>query len=125
MQILLFIIVNHFYGFISGGTGAASKLAAGKVAATPQRVRWQPETDPVKLTTHLCGADISREGGKDPELKPESEYPDWLWTLRTERGCPPIEELDPDSWAYWRRLHKENTHRHQSIWRDKYKYRRF
>lgn len=37
-----------------------------------------------------------------------SEYPDWLWKLRTEREPPPLDDLDPNSFAYWRRLKKMN-----------------
>lgn len=37
------------------------------------------------------------------QLKPESEYPDWLWEIHT--GPPKkLEELDPNTKAYWRRL---------------------
>ena len=84
-----------------------------------------PETDPVKLTTFLCGGNLSREGGADPELKPESEYPEWLWTLRTDRNSPSLNELDPNTWQYWRTLRTVNTKRRLSIMKDKFKYRRF
>mmetsp|Transcript_4060 Transcript_4060/g.6673 ORF Transcript_4060/g.6673 Transcript_4060/m.6673 type:complete len:119 (+) Transcript_4060:110-466(+) len=31
-------------------------------------------------TTHATGCALMK-GVQDPELKPDSEYPDWLWTL--------------------------------------------
>lgn len=107
------------------GTTTLGTQLGGKVGATSKRLLLEPETDPVKLTTFLCGGDISREGGKDPELKPESEYPDWLWTLRLERQTPPLEELDPDTWEYWIKLHKINTKLRLTHMRMRYKFRRF
>lgn len=40
------------------------------------------ETNPFKLVEYCCGSNIYKEG-EDVKLKPESEYPDWLWTLNT------------------------------------------
>jgi len=114
------------FNVITGvGTGSLGTKVVGAVGVAPARHRLEPETDPVKLTTFLCGGNISREGGKDPELRPESEYPDWLWTLRTERGSPGLDELDPDTWEYWLKLHKYNTKRYLSIVRTKHKHYRY
>ena len=109
------------------GVGATSlgTSVGGKIGGTSTRLKLDPETDPVKLTTFLCGGDISREGGKDPELKPESEYPDWLWTLRLDRRAPPLDELDPDTWDYWIRLQKINTRLRMTAMRMKFKFRMF
>ena len=41
------------------------------------------ETDPHKLVNFVCGTNLLREGGEDVKLKPDSEYPEWLWTLNT------------------------------------------
>lgn len=39
------------------------------------------------------------------KIKPDSEYPEWLWNIRT--GPPPkLEELDPNTKQYWRKLRK-------------------
>lgn len=38
------------------------------------------ETDAKKLVNFVCGSNILKEG-QDIELKPDSEYPDWLWNL--------------------------------------------
>lgn len=40
------------------------------------------ETNPYRLVEYCCGSNIYKEG-EDVKLKPESEYPDWLWTLNT------------------------------------------
>ena len=64
--------------------GVASKGKAGKLGKLGPVVekRVLPvETDPVKLVNFVCGSNYSKEG-KDVELKPDNEYPDWLWTLR-------------------------------------------
>ena len=34
-------------------------------------------------TTHCTGLNILKDG-KDPELMPDDQYPDWLWTLLDE-----------------------------------------
>lgn len=39
------------------------------------------ETDAKRLVTHLCGSNLLVEGGQDIELKPDNEYPEWLWNL--------------------------------------------
>ena len=63
------------------------------------------ETDPEKLCNNLCGGNIYVEG-EDPKLGPDSDYPKWLWELRTEGKPVPFEELEPDTWEYWRRVRK-------------------
>ncbi|GFG30332.1 hypothetical protein Cfor_01569 [Coptotermes formosanus] len=40
------------------------------------------ETDTQKLVNYVCGSNLLKEG-EDVRLKPDDEYPDWLWTLRT------------------------------------------
>lgn len=61
------------------------------------------ETDPVKLCKFVCGANIMKNG-QDPEIKPDSEYPDWLWNLKIERG--PYER-EPDTFKYWRLVRRK------------------
>ncbi|XP_011861819.1 PREDICTED: 39S ribosomal protein L54, mitochondrial [Vollenhovia emeryi] len=61
------------------------------------------ETDVNRLLTHVCGTNIYKEGGEDVKLKPDSEYPSWLWNIRTGPP-PPLEEMDPNTKQYWRRL---------------------
>lgn len=41
--------------------------------------------------------------GENIKLKPDSEYPSWLFELRL--GPPPeLEELDPNYYQYWQKL---------------------
>lgn len=72
-----------------GGLGAkkAGKGAGGKLGSVVQKIVLPVETDPVKLVNYVCGSNILKEG-KDVELKPDSEYPDWLWSIRL--GMQPI-----------------------------------
>ncbi|KAL5004255.1 hypothetical protein ScPMuIL_017711 [Solemya velum] len=84
---------------------SAKKVGGGKMGAPVQKVELQVEEDPVKLCNFLCGGNFRLEG-PDPEIKPDAEYPDWLWSLRTERTPPDLSELDQDDFYYWRRLRK-------------------
>jgi large subunit ribosomal protein L54 len=60
------------------------------------------ETDVNKLVNYVCGTNIYKEG-EDVKIKPDSEYPSWLWTIRT--GPPPsLEEMDPNTKQYWRKM---------------------
>ncbi|XP_061174753.1 large ribosomal subunit protein mL54-like [Saccostrea echinata] len=56
------------------------------------------EKDPEKLCKYVCGANIMNKGS-DPEIKPDSEYPEWLWNLKIERGAY---EHEPGTHKYWR-----------------------
>ncbi|OQV15882.1 hypothetical protein BV898_09978 [Hypsibius exemplaris] len=75
-----------------------------KAGMTVVKKKMEVETDPYKLVNYLCGGQYLKEG---PEIKlgPDSDYPDWLWTLRTT-GQVPLEELDPNTMAYWDRVRR-------------------
>ncbi|KAK7116698.1 hypothetical protein V1264_002331 [Littorina saxatilis] len=78
----------------------------GKMSAQPvKKAKLEVETDANKLTRFCCGANIYTTG-TDPELKPDSEYPEWLWELRLDRQPPDLSELNPEDYSYWRRLRK-------------------
>ncbi|CAH8575325.1 unnamed protein product [Schistosoma guineensis] len=90
-------------------------LAKG-IAAVAKIREINVETDPEKIVNCCC---INYRIGEQPiPLKPDkygffiinprSEYPDWLWKLRTDRGSPPLEEVDKNSYYYWRRIRKMN-----------------
>ncbi|XP_028718788.1 39S ribosomal protein L54, mitochondrial [Peromyscus leucopus] len=93
-----------------------TKGAKGSVA--PEALK-DPEvcTDPVQLTTHAMGVNIYKEG-QDVVLKPDSEYPEWLFQMNL--GPPKkLEELEPESREYWRLLRKLNIWRHNRLSRNK------
>ncbi|XP_036315869.1 39S ribosomal protein L54, mitochondrial [Pipistrellus kuhlii] len=74
-------------------------------------------TDPVRLTTHAMGVNIYKEG-QDVALKPDAEYPEWLFQVNV--GPPKkLEELDPETWEHWRLLRKHNMWRHNRLSKNK------
>lgn len=79
-----------------------------------KKVKLEVETDPKRLVQYCCGANIYITGS-DPELKPDSEYPEWLWTLRLDRRPPDLSELDPEDYPYWRRLRKLTLRRKNQL----------
>jgi len=71
------------------------------------------ETDTQKLVNYVCGSNIYIKG-EDIKIKPDSEYPDWLWSLHT--GPPKtLSELDPDTKGYWRKLRTEALRRNNQL----------
>jgi large subunit ribosomal protein L54 len=57
-----------------------SKKKMGKGGPVLEKFEIPVETDANKLVKFVCGSNILKEG-QDVELKPDSEYPDWLWKL--------------------------------------------
>lgn len=89
-------------GMTAGQLGA--KKLKGKIGGTIEKKVLPIETDPERLTRFCCGSNIYVEGN-DVELKPDSEYPDWL--LDIPLGKPrPLEELDKNTLEYWFRVRK-------------------
>lgn len=78
------------------------KKKMGKAGPALEKKVLPVETDPERLVNYLCGSNIYKTG-EDVKLKPDSEYPEWLWNLRTG-PAPPLEELDPNSKEYWSRV---------------------
>ncbi|GAU90550.1 hypothetical protein RvY_02952 [Ramazzottius varieornatus] len=72
---------------------------AFKAGMTVVKKKMEVETDPHKLVNYLCGGNYVKDS-PEIKLKPDSEYPDWLWNLRTT-GPPSLDELDPNSLEYW------------------------
>ncbi|XP_069858545.1 large ribosomal subunit protein mL54 isoform X2 [Dipodomys merriami] len=95
--------------------GDVMKGAKGGKGGMVSQVLKDPDvcTDPVKLTTHAMGVNIYKEG-QDVVLKPDAEYPEWLFQMNV--GPPKtLEELDPESREYWRLLRKQNIWRHNRL----------
>ncbi|KAB0803977.1 hypothetical protein PPYR_00947 [Photinus pyralis] len=84
--------------------GALKKKKGGKGGPMTEKRVLPVETDPERLVNYACGTNIFKTG-EDVKLLPDSEYPTWLWDVRTGPP-PPLEELDPNSKEYWRRVRK-------------------
>ncbi|XP_060073266.1 large ribosomal subunit protein mL54-like [Ylistrum balloti] len=82
-------------------TASYAKATGIKVA----RLNLEVEKDPHKLVNYLCGGNIYKTG-EEIQLKPDEEYPDWLWELRIERKAPDLEELEYGSYEYWAKAKK-------------------
>lgn len=72
------------------------------------------ETDPKKLVSHCCGLNYKLEGD-EVELKPDSEYPDWLWKMDVKRPWPKSDELEPGTLAYFKACEIEHAERYQRL----------
>ncbi|XP_076465700.1 large ribosomal subunit protein mL54-like [Babylonia areolata] len=84
----------------------AKKIGGGKMGVQAvKKPTLEVETDVAKLTQFCCGANIYSTG-EDPKLKPDEEYPEWLWSLRLDHKPPQLSEMDPEDFKYWRRLRK-------------------
>ncbi|KAL3866874.1 hypothetical protein ACJMK2_044127 [Sinanodonta woodiana] len=92
----------------------AKKVGGGKAVAPVAKKDLEVEQDPQKLCKLLCGGNIFKEGS-DPELKPDNEYPDWLWNMRLDRQAAPLSELDPETPQYWSRLKTLNMRRKKRL----------
>ncbi|KAF5280437.1 hypothetical protein FQR65_LT03246 [Abscondita terminalis] len=84
--------------------GALKKKKIGKLGPIAEKKVLPVETDSQKLVTYACGTNIYKTG-EDVKLLPDEEYPSWLWNVRTGPP-PPLEELDPNSKQYWKRIRK-------------------
>lgn len=90
-----------------------SKKKGKQMGPVVEKVVLPVETDTKLLVKFVCGSNINKEG-KDIELKDDSEYPEWLWKLNT--GKPkPIEEVDPGTLEYWRRVRKMGMKRSNEL----------
>ena len=94
--------------------GKGKKVGKGGKGPTVEKVVLPVETDANKLVKYCCGTNLLKEGGQDVELKPDSEYPEWLWNIRTG-PAPPLEELDPNTKEYWKRLRREGIKRKNKL----------
>lgn len=111
---------------VPGGPGrpfvrdyAKKPVSKGSKGSMATEALKDPEvcTDPARLTTHAMGVNIYKEG-QDVALKPDSEYPEWLFQMNL--GPPKkLEELEPESREYWRLLRKQNIWRHNRLSKNK------
>ncbi|KAF0752274.1 39S ribosomal protein L54, mitochondrial, partial [Aphis craccivora] len=98
-------IPNNSYASPSGIISLGkSKKKLGKGGPVLEKSEIPVETDAKKLVNYVCGSNILKEG-QDIEIKPNTEYPDWLWNLNID-GPVPLQQLDPNSKQYWLRVRK-------------------
>lgn len=93
--------------------GAKGKKKLGKLGPMVEKKVLPVETDANKLVNFVCGSNIFKEG-KDIELKPDSEYPEWLWKLNIGKPLT-LDELDPETKQYWRKLRKMGLKRNNQL----------
>ena len=79
-------------------------FTATKKQKSDQATTLTTETDKANLNMEVCLGANYYKTGVDPEIKPELEYPEWLWSL-LERDQPA-----QDSKQHWRRVRKAQAH---------------
>lgn len=85
----------------------------GQPAVVVEEEPIEVNKNPEDLVKYCVGSNYFKEGS-DVELKPDEEYPDWLWDLHT--GPPKtLEELDPETPQYWQKLRKINMKRNNRL----------
>ncbi|KAM7344041.1 mitochondrial ribosomal protein L54 [Cochliomyia hominivorax] len=103
------LIIRHFA--VAPAPKKLKKLS--KLGPIMEKKEISVETDANKLVNYVCGSNIMKTG-EDVKLKPDSEYPDWLWTLNVDRIIP-LEEMDPNTKQYWRRLRRTALRRNNQL----------
>ncbi|CAK9808293.1 39S ribosomal protein L54, mitochondrial [Anthophora plagiata] len=95
-----YIIQTKHYAKVSAKTGFDKKKV---YKSTKEKIDLPVEKDVNKLLTYVCGSNIYKEG-EDVKLKSDSEYPEWIWDIKTEP--PKLEDLDPNTKKYWKYIRK-------------------
>nr|ALS05125.1 mitochondrial 39S ribosomal protein L54 [Labidocera rotunda] len=101
--------------------GAKAKAAAGGGKAKGGKAMGKPvltaETDAKKLLSQVCGLNYATEGplSEPIHIKPDSEYPDWLFKLDIKRPKPSLEQMDPSTKEYWEKVKSQMDARHRRI----------
>jgi Mitochondrial ribosomal protein L37 len=83
ISVVLFKAHSFAVAIGSLGSKATSKKKLGKLGSATEKLVLSAETDTQKLHDYVCGSNLLKEGGEEIKIQPDSEYPDWLWTLRT------------------------------------------
>ena len=91
---------------------AAAPTSTGAQPIGKRRFRLPVEEDPHKLVNYCCGANYEKDG-EPIKLKPDEEYPDWVWKLRLNLPAR-LTDLDPNTKEYWERLDVVGR---QQMWR--------
>ncbi|KAL7079206.1 hypothetical protein ACQ4LE_001716 [Meloidogyne hapla] len=83
------------------------------------------EEDAAKLCKYVCVNYKNEDDSPGPEIRPNSEYPSWIFQLDIEPNKE-LEDMDPerDGWKYWEKweqrrldqIHLHNKLRTQFFW---------
>ncbi|KAL0278400.1 UNVERIFIED_CONTAM: hypothetical protein PYX00_000230 [Menopon gallinae] len=98
--------LNNFHQIISNntrtycvGVKSLGKKLKTKNIQTESVVVVPTETDPQKLAQYVCGTNLTTD--EEPvKIKPDSEYPDWLWSIHTGKPLK-LKDMDPNTLEYW------------------------
>uniref|UniRef100_A0A0K2UQX8 Large ribosomal subunit protein mL54 n=1 Tax=Lepeophtheirus salmonis TaxID=72036 RepID=A0A0K2UQX8_LEPSM len=92
-----------------GGSGGGAK----------KKVVHEIEKDAQKLSNFVCGLNyrIDEERGEEVHIKPDSEYPEWLFTMDMSGQKKPLDQIPPGTIEYYERLREERL----KIYRKKQK----
>ena len=115
------MVVFYLYFVVSATATLAKK---GIAQPTQQRKYLDVELDTKILTTRLVGGNILKEG-EDPVLGEDNDYPDWLWTLKTDRTPLKLEDLEYNTDEYWRYMVVKDKLRRRMMQKKNHKYRIF
>uniref|UniRef100_A0A182PIL2 Large ribosomal subunit protein mL54 n=1 Tax=Anopheles epiroticus TaxID=199890 RepID=A0A182PIL2_9DIPT len=96
-----------------GALAGSKKKKLGKLGPVVEKKVIPVETDTTRLVNYVCGSNILKQG-EDIKIQPDSEYPDWLWKMHV--GAPlTLEEMDPNTKAYWRKLRRMALQRNNKL----------
>lgn len=94
-----------FTGILLNHTPRCTVVNVPPTATGKRRFRKEVETDPHKLVNYCCGLNFV-EGDPPVKLKPDEEYPNWLWELRLG-PVPNSWDLQEGTKEYYLRLAAE------------------
>ncbi|XP_067631631.1 large ribosomal subunit protein mL54 [Eurosta solidaginis] len=106
-------VIRSYTKPVAAAGGAKQKKKPGKLGPIMEKKEIPVETDVNKLLNYVCGSNILKTG-QDIKLKPDSEYPDWLWSLNVDRIIP-LDEMNPETKQYWRRIRKHALRRNNQL----------
>ncbi|CRK86180.1 CLUMA_CG000133, isoform A [Clunio marinus] len=109
------LLSSHRFYAANPSAALGKKLGkvSGKMGVAVEKRILPVETNPEKLVNYVCGSNIYIKG-EDIKLKPDNEYPEWLWNLYT--GPPKkLEDHDPETKEYWRILRKMALRRNNQL----------
>ncbi|XP_053688236.1 39S ribosomal protein L54, mitochondrial [Sabethes cyaneus] len=107
------IPVRNYAAPKAGGALGSKKKKLGKLGPMVEKKVMPVETDATKLVNYVCGSNWLKTG-EDIKIKPDSEYPDWLWSLHVGKPLT-LEELDPNTKTYWRKLRRLGIQRNNKL----------